>query len=125
LRTIVFADSLESAKVCDPLAKKRIIKLGNKDRSALRLTDGRMFKSWSGSSGFNCQFELQAISKDELAVVVQNLSLRRDPITNECIDFVQVWGLKREAQDQVKGVKVPFSKMTLISVPVLTVNHAL
>jgi hypothetical protein len=84
------ADSLESSKVCDPLAKKRTIKLGNKDKSALHITDGRMFKSWTGSSTFNCVFEVQAIHKDELAVVIQNLYLRKDPITGECIDYVQV-----------------------------------
>ncbi|XP_059491095.1 uncharacterized protein LOC132205805 [Neocloeon triangulifer] len=81
--------TLISQKICDPLAKKRTIKLGNSDRSALHVTDGRLFNSWTGSSAFDCVFEIQAIYKDELAVVIQNLSLRRDPITNECIDYVQ------------------------------------
>ncbi|CAB3367830.1 Hypothetical predicted protein [Cloeon dipterum] len=83
--------TLEHSSVCDPVAKKRTVKLGNKERSALHLTEGKLFKHWTGTRSFNCTFLVQGISKDELSVVVQNLNFRKDPVTEECIDYVQFY----------------------------------
>ncbi|CAB3378337.1 Hypothetical predicted protein [Cloeon dipterum] len=87
------ADTLKNEKICDSRGKKPVIKLENKEKSALRLTDGSLFVE-NDLSDFRCTFDIRPPSRDNVSIAIQTLSLRRDPDTNLCIDYVQFKNLR-------------------------------
>lgn len=87
---IYVTDTVENDRICSTLAKKRKVELGYNERSGLAVQETRYFNHWPGSYEFNCRFELKAIAKDGIVAVIQNLNLRRNETSGECIDYVQV-----------------------------------
>ncbi|CAB3378341.1 Hypothetical predicted protein [Cloeon dipterum] len=55
--------------------------------SEFYLTDKNIYKLWDNSTDFLCSFEVH--SKNPIAVVIENIDLREDPSTKECIDFIK------------------------------------
>lgn len=82
-------DSLENSKVCS-IIRKRELKLQEKENSAIVLKEFRYFDNWSGTHQFNCNFTVFAPWGYGIIAVIQNLDLRQNESTKECIDFVQV-----------------------------------
>ncbi|XP_054290369.1 uncharacterized protein LOC129005480 isoform X2 [Macrosteles quadrilineatus] len=82
-------DNLESDKVCSykHLVRNRI----NAGYDGLVVRENSYFDSLSGKHSFSCKFEVEAGSKKRgLFVVMQNLRLRQDKKTGDCIDYVQL-----------------------------------
>lgn len=80
--------NLENSKVCS-IVRKRELKLQEKENSAISLKELRYFDKWSGAYPFNCNFTVTAPWGYGIIAIIQNLDLRKNESTHECIDYVQ------------------------------------
>ncbi|KAK3910573.1 putative leucine-rich repeat receptor-like protein kinase IMK2 [Frankliniella fusca] len=80
--------NLENSRVCS-ISRKRELRLQEKENSAISLKELRYFDKWSGIYPFNCNFTVSAPNGYGIIAVIQNLDLRKNESTQECIDYVQ------------------------------------
>ncbi|XP_049816915.1 uncharacterized protein LOC126263975 isoform X1 [Schistocerca nitens] len=81
--------SLGHDKVCSHV-KKQTIKLP--PENGILITEQRTFDKWSGYKEFRCKFKVELLDEGDLFAVIQNVTFRKDPVTGECIDYVQLTG---------------------------------
>lgn len=86
------SEYLESDKVCkqsNPIIKKKI----PTGSDGLIIKESSYFDDLSGNYAFKCQFQVETGYKSQypgMFVVIQKLQLRKNPKTQECIDYIQV-----------------------------------
>lgn len=85
-----FSDNLENSKVCSMIRKRELNLLKENENSAIILKELRYFDNWSGPYQFVCNFTVKAPWGHGIIAVIQNLNLRKNESTDECIDYVQV-----------------------------------
>ncbi|CAH0382603.1 unnamed protein product [Bemisia tabaci] len=78
----------ENDEVCSYAFKPKNILIGHKDKPALILSEKSYFDSWPGTRPFNCNFHV-FVHNQGLFAVIQNMYLRRNATTKECIDYIQ------------------------------------
>ncbi|XP_017781812.1 PREDICTED: uncharacterized protein LOC108566447 [Nicrophorus vespilloides] len=101
--------SVESPDLCSP-NKKSFIKLSNGPKSGLIVDQKRLGNhNLDWSVNFLCKFQVQAqhpfihADRNGLFVVIQSLSLRKNEVTGECIDYVQFKNKKNERSRKFCG----------------------
>lgn len=88
--TYLFPDTLEENKVCPITHGTGSLSLGKDNRSAIIVRETTYFNDWSGLNDFDCKFTVKANFKMGVFAVIQSMSLRKDPVTDNCIDYIQV-----------------------------------
>jgi hypothetical protein len=86
----MLADNIESDEVCSLKYVKRRINAGY---NGIIVRETSYFDTLSGKHNFKCTFEVETGSENQfpgLFVVMQNMHMRRDPKTGDCIDYVKV-----------------------------------
>jgi hypothetical protein len=81
----VFLDYLEDANVCS--SAKRTIKMNS--RSTALLIQLSKYPHVT-ELAIDCHLEIEAPKNQGLQVVVEDINLRRNPLDNECDDYVWV-----------------------------------
>lgn len=82
--------TLEEGKVCKiDSGGHGSLNLGKDNKSAMIVQDEYYFKKWSGNHVFDCRFKVNAHFNMGVFAVIQRMTLRRDPETDTCIDFIQ------------------------------------
>lgn len=85
-------DSTSMDKICSlKPGRETIIEMGQGSSSGVIVEDTAYLNSFTGKySPMNCKFKIEATYPMGIFVVIQNMYLRKNKTTGECIDYVQV-----------------------------------
>lgn len=86
----IVPDNLESDKVCHQSNRWHLTKPITTGSDGLIVRENTYFDNLSGKYGFTCKFEVENGKNPGMFIVIQKLQLRKDPKTQQCIDYIQV-----------------------------------